>query len=73
MWEIILAVAIAVAVVIFFSDYKISCGGMDKENMTGGLGTINSMSLYNHATNCYEANAMGSNSAFCTTTGHLVI
>jgi len=75
MWEIILAIAIAVAVIMFLSNRhcKLTCGGVDKENMTGGLGTINSMALYNHANNCHEANAMGSNSAFCTTTGHLVI
>jgi hypothetical protein len=75
MWEIILAIAIAIAVIFFINKgCKITCSdGMLRENMAGGLGTINSMALYNHANNCHEANAMGSNSAFCTTTGHLVI
>lgn len=75
MWGLILVTAIMIVVIMMCTNKqcKITCGGSNKENMTAGLGTINSMALYNHANNCHEGNAMGSNSAFCTTTGHLVI
>jgi hypothetical protein len=77
MWEIILAV-IVVAVVVAILDYKkcsVICGrkyDLRRENMTAGLGTVNALSLYNHANNCHEGNAMGSSSPFCTTTGYVL-
>jgi len=79
MWEIILAIIVAIVFFMFIRDKKctVTCGSkanlMRRENMSAGLGTVNSMALYNHANNCHEGNAMGSNSPFCTTTGYVII
>lgn len=78
MWELIVAIII-VAVIVAVLSYKkcsVTCGCkscLSREHMTAGLGTVNALSLYNHANNCYGGNAMGSSSPFCTTTGHVLI
>lgn len=84
MWEIIIALVIAAIIVMFaYKGCGVKCGcklcslrdraySTNTEHMTGGLGSINALALYNHSNNCHEGNAMGSSSPFCTTTGYVL-
>lgn len=74
MLELILAIMLVTIVVMIILKEKciLTCGS-NVEKMTAGLGTINSMSMYNHGSNCHKANAMGSNSDFCTSSGYVLI